>query len=97
MVRYLVLLNFMEKGAAGIRESVARAEAFRATAAKAGATVESQYWTQGSHDGMFVLTAPDEATAAALILDLGKNSAVRTCMMRAFDGEEFMAITEKMS
>lgn len=97
MIRYVVLLTFMEKGLANVRDSVARAEAFRHAAGKVGATVESQFWTQGAYDGMFVLTAPDEATATALILDLAGNNAVHTRMMRAFDSREFKNITDKLS
>lgn len=97
MIRYVVLLNFLEKGVADVRDSVARAEAFRTAAGKVGATVESQFWTQGAYDGVFVLTAPDETTAAALVLDLARSNAVRTCMMRAFDSGEFKNIADKLS
>lgn len=96
MVRYVVLLNLTEKGMAAVKESPVRAESFRASAAQAGATVEALYWTVGSYDGMFVLSAPDEATAAAVVLDLGRQNGVRTCMMRAFDADEFKNVIGKM-
>lgn len=97
MTRYVVLLNFTEKGIAGVKESSARSQAFRTAAEKAGATVESLYWTLGAHDGVIVLSAPDDATAAAVVLELGRSNAVRTSMLRAFDAEEFGSIVNKIS
>lgn len=96
MTRYVVLLNFSKEGVGAIKSSVDRAREFKAAAAKMGASVESQYWTLGEYDGVFVLSAPDEATAAALVLELGRRSSVRTTMLRAFDETEFKTIVEKV-
>lgn len=97
MVRYVVLLNFTEKGIAGIKESTSRASAFASTASEAGAKVESIFWTVGQYDGVMILSAPDEATAASLVLQLGTKNTVRSCMMRAFDESEFNNVIGKMS
>ncbi len=97
MARYVVLLNFTEKGLASIKESPSRAEAFKKAASKAGASVESVYWTLGSYDGILVLSAEDEATAVGLALKLGKAGNVRTTMLRAFDAGEFGQIAAKAS
>ena len=97
MVRYLVLVSFTEKGIAAAKESPGRAEAFRAAAARSGANVESLYWTLGPYDGMVVLSAPDDATAAAVVLELAKTGKVRTTMLRAFDAGEFKTVAGKLS
>ncbi len=97
MVRYVVLLNFTEKGIGGVKESPARAEAFHSAVRNARGKVESLYWTLGSYDGVLVLTAPDDATAAALVLELGKSNDVRSTMLRAFDAGEFNSIVGKIS
>ncbi len=97
MTRYIVLLKFTESGISQAAASLGRADEFRARAAEVGATVESVYWTLGMYDGMFVLSAPDEATAAALVLELGKGHNVQTTMMRAFDAAEFKAVVDKMA
>ena len=97
MIRYMVLLNFTEKGIGGVKDSVNRAESFRSTAAKVGTTVEAVFWTLGTYDGMFMLSAPDEATAAALVLEVGRTNNVKTCMLRAFDAEEFNGVIAKLS
>jgi uncharacterized protein with GYD domain len=97
MVRYVVLLNFTDKGITNIKESPGRADAFRAAASKVGAKVECQYWTIGCYDGAFVLSAPDDATASALVLGLGKGDNVRTTMLRALDETEFKTVVSKLS
>ena len=96
MTRYLVLINFTEKGIAAVQDSVQRAQAFDAAASKVGAKIEAQFWTVGPYDGAFVLAAPDEKTAAGLVLTLGKLGTVKTTMLRAFDAGEFTDVVASM-
>lgn len=96
MTRFVVCLNFLEKGFSNILESLTRAKDFQASAAAMGAKIEFSCWTLGQYDGIFVLSAPDETTAAALVLKLGRDGNVRTTMMRAFDADEFAAIVSKV-
>lgn len=96
MVKYVVLVNFTEKGLGNISESVNRADSFSAAAAKAGCTVEARYWTIGPYDGVIILNAPDEASAAAAVLSLNKSGNVNTCMLRAFGDDEFWSILRAM-
>ena len=62
-----------------------------------GAEIDSVYWTLGSFDGMFIISAPDEETAAGLVLKLGRSTAVKTCMLRAFTADEFLKVLSKAS
>ena len=96
MARYVVLLNFTEKGMSGLKESVTRAESFHETAAKLGSKVVDMYWTLGIYDGVLILEAPDEATASALVIEFGRGNDVKSCMLRAFDADEFKAIVGKV-
>jgi uncharacterized protein with GYD domain len=77
MVRYVVLLNFTEKGVAAVKASIDRVEAFQSAAAKAGATVEGICWTLGPYDGAFVFCAPDETTAAAIVLEASRGTSAQ--------------------
>ena len=97
MVHYLMLLRFTDKGVSAVHDSPKRAESFRAAVAKAGGNVEAQYWTLGEYDGALIFSAPDEPTAVALAVELGKLGNVRTAMLRAFDAVEFKAILAKVS
>jgi uncharacterized protein with GYD domain len=95
MQRFVMLLKFTEKGMANVKDSPSRAAAFKEAAAKAGATVEAQYWLLGEYDGLIVLSAPDEATAAAVALKLGALGFVRTCLCHAFNETEFRSVLAK--
>ena len=97
MTRFVVLVNFLEKGFSNVAESPMRAEQFRAEAAKDGVTVETALWTLGTYDGVLVINAPDELTAAAAVLKLGRDGNVRTTMMRALDADEFGQVLSKIT
>ena len=96
MQRYVVLLKFTDAGIRDVSASSARAQQFSALAEKAGAKVESTLWTIGEYDGVMQFTAPDEQTAAALILGLHQQDNVSTQMLRAFDSDEFTRILDRI-
>ena len=92
MSRYITLLNFTDKGCIGIKESTTRAHDFDALAAKSGVTVDGQYWTMGSHDGVLILTADSEYKILHLLAELTSRGNVRTQTLQAFTDTEFDAI-----
>jgi uncharacterized protein with GYD domain len=94
MVRYMSLISFTDQGIREVDKSVARATKFRSAVEKAGGRVVQQYWAVGELDGCVVFEAPDENTAAALLLRLGRDDNVRTRTMRVFDANEFEAIVK---
>jgi uncharacterized protein with GYD domain len=95
MATYVLLLKFTDQGIRKIKETRKRAEAFRAVADKAGAKVKEVYWTLGQYDGLLILEAPDETTAAALGLSLGSLGNVRPETLRAFSSDEIGAVLKK--
>ena len=97
MAKHVVLMKFTEKGIANISQSPERASAFRAAAEKAGVRVETQLWTAGPYDALLILDSPDEATATGLVLGLATKGNVSSCMLRAFDANEFKAVLGKMA
>jgi uncharacterized protein with GYD domain len=46
-------------------------------------------------DGCIVFEAPDETTAAALLLSLGKQGHVRTRSLRIYNDREFQEVLSK--
>ena len=96
MLRYIVLLKFTDTGIRDVSDSPARARQFADIAKGAGAKIESTLWTLGEYDGVLQFAAPDEQTAAALILNLHKQDNVHTQMLRAFDSGEFTEILGKI-
>jgi len=95
MATYVLLLKFTDQGIRKIKETRKRAEGFRAAADKAGAKVKEVYWTLGQYDGLLILEAPDEATAAALGLSLGSLGNVRPETLRAFSSDEIGGVLKK--
>ncbi len=92
MARYVTLIRFTDQGARRLKQSPARALAFRKAAQKAGATVETQLWTVGACDGLLVLSG-DERKILRTLTQLAAAGNVRTETLQAFDAKEFKAIT----
>lgn len=92
MARYISLLRFTEEGARNIKESPARAIAFKKEAEKAGVTVEAQLWTAGNYDGVVILSG-DEKAILRCLSQLASLGNVRTQTLRAFNADELKAIT----
>jgi len=89
------LLSFTDQGLHKVKQSVRRASAFRESVLGAGGKVIAQYWSVGEADGCIVFEAPDEETAASLLLALGQAGNVRTRTLRVYDEQEFARILAK--
>lgn len=96
MARYVVLIDWTDQGIRNAKDSVDRVRQAREAFQKQGITIESIYWTLGSHDLVAVMSAPDGETYAAALLGLGMAGNVRTTTLRAFDESEFEAILGKL-
>ena len=96
MPRYVILVDWTEQGVRSVKETTQRAEHVTQMIEQMGGRMEALYWTQGRHDLVGVMEAPDEETAAAVGLRVGLGGAVRTETMRAFDAEEMGRILAKV-
>jgi uncharacterized protein with GYD domain len=54
------------------------------------------YWTQGQDDNVTILDAPDEATAIALAMSVGRLGNICTNTLRAFTAAELAPILDKV-
>ena len=97
MHTFVTLLNFTDQGIQNLKDSPHRADMFLEVAEKAGARVKDMYWTLGHLDGVLIIEAPDDETAAAVLLSLGTNGNVRIATLRAFDWAEFQAVLDHIS
>ena len=96
MPTYIVLASFTEKGITNVKDTLKRADAAKAAAKKAGATLKDIYWTLGAHDVVALFEAPDDETMTALGLIIGKAGNVRTQTLRAFSTADMKAILGKV-
>jgi uncharacterized protein with GYD domain len=97
MATFITTIKFTEQGIKAIGETTKRAAAFKAAAKKMGAKVTEIYWTLGEFDGLVVLDAPDDETAAATLLHLGISGNVHTTTARAFNAAEMAKVLAKLS
>jgi len=96
MSHYVILVNFTEQGAKSVKDTVKRAEAFKAMAAKSGIKVNSLLWTLGQHDVVTTVEADDDIAATALSLSVAALGNVRTQTLKAFDATDMAKIIGKM-
>ena len=96
MSHYVILVNFTEQGAKSVKDTVKRAEAFKAMAAKSGIKVNSLLWTLGQHDVVTTVEAGDDIAATALSLSVAALGNVRTQTLKAFDATDMAKIIGKM-
>jgi uncharacterized protein with GYD domain len=96
MPTYITLSNFTHQGIQNIKDTTKRADAFKTAVKKAGCTVKEIYWTQGHYDSVIILDAPDDASATALLMSLGKLGNIRTQTLRAFTAAELAPILDKV-
>ena len=97
MATYVMLAHFTEQGIKSVKDTTKRAEAFKQSANKHGATVKELFWTLGQFDVVTIVEAPDEATMTALGLSVGALGNVRTQTLRAFSEAEMKTILGKMA
>ncbi len=96
MVTHVVLVNFTAKGVEQVKESPTRASTFIESAQRHGVEIDGLYWTAGHYDGVLLMTAPDDHTASAVTLSLGRGGYVQTQTLRAFDRDGIEAILGKI-
>ena len=96
MVTFISLLGWTDQGIRTVKQTTARAEAFKAMAQKVGVTVKDIYWTVGPYDLVIVMEAPDEETLSSVLLSVGALGNVRTQTLRGFSAEEMNRIITKM-
>jgi uncharacterized protein with GYD domain len=96
MATFITTIKYTEQGVTNIKETTKRAAALKAAAKKFGAKVTEVYWTMGEADGVLIFQAPDDETAASLLLHIGSLGNVQTKSMRAFTAAEMDAILSKV-
>ena len=92
MARYVVLLNWTDQGVRNASDTIQRAAQARTAWESRGVTIESLYWTLGEYDLVGVINAPDDATVAAILLQLAGAGNIRSKTLRAFDESEMQSI-----
>jgi len=96
MATFISLFGWTEQGIRSVKDTADRAEKFKNSIQAAGGSVKNIYWTMGRYDGVIIFEAPDDATAAAVMMSGCAQGNVRTETLRAFDENEIKTVIGKI-
>ena|SRR2546421_11469819 len=96
MPTFISLFNFTEQGARALKDTAKRADAITKAVKKTGVSIREVYWTLGQYDGVLVFDAPDDETATAMMMGIGRMGNIRSQTLRAFSRDEIGGILAKV-
>jgi uncharacterized protein with GYD domain len=96
MPTYISLVNLTEQGIKDFKNSPERLRSFDDAAKEVGGRLIGFYLVLGQYDYIVITEAPDDQTAARLILGTIGQGSVRTQTMRAFERDEFEQIARSI-
>src|SRR5262245_50469834 len=97
MPTYISLVQFTDKGIQAAKETTRRLADWSAKVKPLGVNIKQMYWTLGQYDQVCVFEAPDDETAAGVLLAAGMLGNIRTQTLRAFSSSEMEMILAKVS
>jgi uncharacterized protein with GYD domain len=96
MPRYVLLVDWTEQGVQAVDHTVDRLEDGRKVGETFGCEIEHVWWTQGSHDMVSVVHAPDEQAMVAYTLAVARLGNFRTTTLRAWSAAEMREIVGRL-
>ncbi|HTL78450.1 MAG TPA: GYD domain-containing protein [Candidatus Babeliales bacterium] len=93
---YISLVKFTEKGIQNAKQTTQRLAAWSAKVQSMGVTIKQMYWTLGEYDQVCIFEAPDDETAASVLLAADMLGNIRSQTMRAFTAAEMDKILAKI-
>ena len=95
MPTYISLVQFTDKGIQAAKETTQRVNDWAVKVKSKGVSIKDMYWTLGHYDQVCVFEAPNDETAASVLLSADMLGNIRTQTMRAFTNSEMKAILDK--
>jgi uncharacterized protein with GYD domain len=92
MATYISLVQFTDQGIRAAKDTTHRLADWAAKVKSRGVTIKQMYWTLGQYDQVCVFEAPDDETAAAVLLAADMLGNIRTQTLRAFTVPEMEKI-----
>ena len=96
MPTYISLVQFTDKGIQAAKETTQRVADWATKVQSTGVSIKQMYWTLGQYDQVCVFEAPDDETAASVLLSADLLGNIRTQTMRAFTTSEMEKILAKV-
>jgi len=92
MATYISLVQFTDKGIHAAKETTQRVAEWAAKVQSKGVTIKQMYWTLGHYDQVCIFEAPNDETAASVLLSADILGNIRTQTLRAFASAEMEKI-----
>src|SRR5262245_32681198 len=83
MATYISLVQFTDKGIHAAKETTQRVADWAANVQSRGVTIKGMYWTLGHYDQVCIFEAPNDETAASVLLSADMLVNIRTQTLRA--------------
>ncbi len=96
MPTYISLVQFTDEGIGAAKQTTVRVADWAAKIQSTGVSIKEMYWTLGQYDQVCVFEAPDDETAATVLLAADMLGNIRTQTMRAFTVSEMDKILAKV-
>jgi uncharacterized protein with GYD domain len=96
MPAYVLLVDWTTQGVQADEHTVDRLEQGSELAESFGCKIEHVWWTQGSHDMVSVVNAPDEQAMVAYTLAVVRLGNIRTTTLRAWSADEMREIVRRL-
>ena len=96
MATYISLVQFTDKGIRAAKETTERIAEWADKVQSKGVSIKQMYWTLGQYDQVCVFDAPDDETAASVLLAADMLGNIRTQTLRAFTDSEMEKILSKV-
>jgi uncharacterized protein with GYD domain len=97
MPTYISLVQFSDKGIQAAKQTTQRVADWAAKVQSMGMSIKQMSWTLGQYDQVYVFEAPDDETAASVLLAGDLLGNIRTQTMRAFTASEMDKILAKVT
>ena len=68
MPTFIALFSWTGQGVRNVKDTDKRAATFKQSIQASGGSVKNIYWTMGRYDGVIIFEAPDDTTAAAIMM-----------------------------
>ncbi|PYJ47126.1 MAG: GYD family protein [Verrucomicrobia bacterium] len=96
MPTYISLVQFTDMGTQAAKQTTQRVADWAVKVQPMGVNIKQMYWTLGEYDQVCIFDAPDDETAASVLLAADMLGNIRTQTMRAFTSSEIEMIRAKM-
>jgi len=96
MPTYISLVQFTDKGIQAAKETTQRVAEWASKVQSMGVSMKQMYWTLGQYDQVCVFEAPNDETAASVLLAADMLGNIRTQTLRAFSASEMEKILAKV-